>query len=103
MIFLFVRVQLIRLLMPVIATAAYKSHADLLNVATSEESSYSAGEHFPYAERIAGRAQKAYYHVQDACPKQAFCETTPRVCFSTIGYQSAAGLIDRGFLIGSVS
>jgi hypothetical protein len=46
MIFLFGRVHSIRLLMPVIATAAYKSHADLLKVATSEESSYSTGKHY---------------------------------------------------------
>jgi hypothetical protein len=32
--------------MPVIAAAAYKSHADLLKVATSEESSYSTVKHY---------------------------------------------------------
>ena len=89
--------------MPAVMTAAYKSHADLLKLATSEGNSYSTVKHYLYAERIAGRIQKAYYHVQDVCSKQAFSETILLACFYFRGYQSEAVLIDRGFLIGNVS
>lgn len=44
-----------------------------------------------------------HYHVPDVCLKQAFCEAILGACFCSIVYQSAAGLVDRNFLIGSVS
>ena len=44
-----------------------------------------------------------YYHVPDMCLKQAFCEAILGVCFCSMIYQSAAGLVYRNFLIGSVS